>query len=338
LLSTLIVPAFVLAQACSPCKVVLGNAIQLGDVTDPVARNLGSYVVALKSGGFVVAPWGVAPHLGHYSRTGRFLGIFDRQGRGPGELEESVRAMTVDPAGEVNVLNGARRILHWKPGSAKATSRNLPMTIDEFLPLANGLTVVNAGTRDGASVAVIHVIDRKGRILRSSDRLPSAARQNIWRRALAPAADGGFWTLPVNDSRLSRYSEDGRLLKTVQLHRPWFKSWQTTPGPSTQFRPVPRNTGIQELPDGRLVITTLVADSKWEPKPAALSPGLNATRIVDTIVDVFEPVSGRIVASARFDESLRLASGVPGFIYAARTDNTGDVKILIWQLGLKPEP
>ncbi|MGH7459589.1 MAG: hypothetical protein ACREMA_01000 [Longimicrobiales bacterium] len=302
-----------------------------------MARTGSTLIGALSNGQFVVMPFGASPHIGTYNRGGAFLQLYDRRGNGPGELPGPLRLLAIGPGDTIGVVAG-RRIVQFAPNLANAKSRTLDFAINEFLPLGGGMLVISSPIQGEKGLThAIHIVDAGGEIAQSADTIAAGMKVGLLEgnRVLGAARDGGFWTIRVNSSRVERYTFEGKLVRSFTITRRWFTPWDQNPGLSFQVKPVPKNSGIQELPGGRLVVTTLVADANWKPQAVSVvRPGFIPDGIVDTIIDIVDPIRGIVLATSRFDQSIRLASGVPGYAYSAKEVPSGDIVIPVWRIDL----
>ena len=128
-------------------------------------------------------------------------------------------------------------------------------------------------------------------------------------RTLAPARGGGVWSVPALRSyQLERWSADGRLERRLVRSPAWFPA-VTTQELSLDRTPAPYVTSLAEDGAGRLWVLSLLADRRW--KSALRQVGTGETRrweiddqdrFRDTMLEVVDPVAGRVVTRVRLEE------------------------------------
>ncbi len=249
-----------------------------------------------------------------FAADGRFLRPIGRAGRGPGEYVGASAVLpwrgdsilVVDPPlGRVSVLS---------PVLGYVRSFPLPVpSVESAVPLASGRIVLNTAIGDGQRDPM-RIVDPggnqvgsfgrsttpdDGRALGNALRLLATDGRTVW-----SAAPFGGYVLEEWDSETSRPGR--RLIREA----PFVRSGGS--GSPTPERP-PRSTltGMY-LEQDRLWVLMAVAGDRWarglartpvRGEGGALQYRIDDPHLVyDTIVDVFDIRTGRLLASRRFDE------------------------------------
>lgn len=158
----------------------------------------------------------------------------------------------------------------------------------------------------------------------------------------APMAvnDGSVWLGLFNEYRVERWNIAERRREDVFERRvEWFPKWEEmTFGGLFTTRPIPRMSDVW-YDAGKLWIKIAVADSRWPPKVSKKeieesehSPMLNwSDKVFDTVIEVLDARTGRLLASHRFDQLFSAFVG-PGMMYSMKEAQDGTIQMVVWQL------
>lgn len=166
------------------------------------------------------------------------------------------------------------------------------------------------------------------------------------RRRLAKSSDGGVWAAHVTEYVIDRF--DARGVRTLRLVRrvPWFRS-HTAPSLSVDPEPKPRIMAISEDGAGRLWVMLLVKDNRWKSAigwalPSRLGGGRRAAAPIitdedayfDTVIEVIDLRTARVLASKRFPQALLFMLG-DLYVGTRREARSGAFSIQLWSVTTK---
>jgi hypothetical protein len=277
-----------------------------------------------------------------FDGTGRFLTMFGRSGRGPGEYSRPRHVIAHrDSLHVIDVLQ--YRVTTLSADYKVQRVDQLPLAFPRYVRFPDGSYLVNGGlqTRDAVGLP-FHLLDGSLRIVRSfgADD-PTVIPGQRWRqeRVLAQASDSLFWAAPTNRFAVELWGTDGRLRRRIERRAAWFAAWTETGGLPRLTPPKPRVAGLHQDERGRLWVMVHVADANWAPGSQSLNERVleypEQARYFDTIVEVWDPSSARLITSTRFDEHLHPFIG-RGMVFSARLDGGGIPYYDVWRLEISP--
>jgi hypothetical protein len=257
------------------------------------------------------------------SRTGGYLGRLGRVGRGPGEyIFPTVFQVVGDRSLFVLDRNQYRYSLLSASGRGSfrwLSGGPLPGKAYDAVVFGSGSRfVVNAALGEAKAAGLpLHLFDSTGTLLRSfgadTARLDPRDDEQII-RVLATSGDTAVWSAPHRYVyRFDLFSTDGRRLRSLVPKASWYPRWRredfrpTTP----DSPPLPFLMSLREGPGQLLWCAVAVADRNWHRGlgPArggelarAWYPVDDWSRVYDTMVEVFDSRTGRLVASQRIDQ------------------------------------
>jgi hypothetical protein len=326
--------------ACPPCTIVLDTVVELGSLDDPVGRSTNTGIARLPSGAFVLTPHVAAPQIAMYGDDGRFLRMYDRTGQGPGELTKAPDELVTSPDGSRILVLDRNRVHEFTTRLEPLRTRIIPFPPWRWTMLSDGRLVVNYALRmsDGLT-RPIHILDDSLNIASSVDTVTVGAGPNYeGLRRFGSSASGGFWAARANEPRVDLYGGDGRHVRTVRLERDWFEPWSGNlagEGYRTPYRP--QLYGVREIGLDTLILFFRVADAKWSPRPETIiRSDYDSAPYRDTIIEVIEARSGRVLASERFDQNARPVIGSPDLVHFYRFVESGDVNHVVARLVVEP--
>lgn len=283
--------------------------------------------------------------------AGAVLQHFGRLGEGPGEYAD---VTWLEAEGDfVHVVDGPRRqVTVLDAGRDFGVLRTVP------LPGASGRDMAVLG--DSAYVAnlmiftpermgyALHLLDGAGNVLQSFDEPGGPVRgmgaaQLRWVRA---GLDGTVWSAPMTRYRIDQWDPvAGKRLRSLVRRADWFPDHEGF-GPLQPDRPrLPVVVGVDPDSAGYVwVMTNVAVADRWteslvkveeraHPEMPEYELPADQSIAFDTVVEVIDPATGRIVAARTFDERLYGLQGGRAF-----TTSPGDAPFTyrhqMWRLRL----
>ncbi len=340
------------APACATCSLVVSALVELGDREGPgiVAQLNAPYaparVVRSDDGDYYVSG-----HLGdgrllRFSSDGVFREAIGRRGEGPGEYDLPV--LMEGSADDLTILDPLSSRLTTIRGGEVATWR-LPFRSGGFAVLRDGRHVYNAFSSESDRMGhPLHVYDAATRRITSSfgDEGARGFRMDTGlpalRRRVAAAADGNIWAARGNRYRIDKWSPDGDHIARIERDAPWFRPWEEWPGVDYEVRPLPSIVGVRDWGDGLLMVVVRLADANWRPIRPTLVPlashetiePVQREELYDTVIEILDTRSGKVLARTRVDESVVGLVGRDGFCSYAEHTELGEPKYVVWSVAL----
>jgi len=328
--------------SCGGCSIDLEHVASLGLTSDPVSPMLSSLVAVDSEGRFFVAPTFSPGEIAMYSPGGEFIATFGRPGHGPGEFNDFTR-LRVGPGDTVHVFDLNRHSKLAPDLEAFVSLQSLPVPPSDLVFLPEGRMIVSYMllAADGRSHP-LHLLNSHGDILRSfgGDSVgPAAEQRYAMLRRLALASGNRIWVAHFNEYRIELWDANGSHYLTVVRNADWFRPWDGIPirGEILHEKPRPRLTSVWEDTQGRLWTVINVADRNWKalgrhgPVPVG---SVDLSRFWDTIIEVLDVRQGRLIARARFDESMPTFIGDAGMLHSTQETADGDIRIDVWRVRL----
>ena len=340
--------------ACPTCSLTVSAVVELGDREGPgiVAQlfaPLAQARVVRSDDGYYYIPG----HLGdgtllRFSPDGVFQEAIGRRGEGPGEYELPV--LMGGSSDDLTILDArSARLTTIRGGEVETAS--LPFMARTWAVLAGGRYVYNGLTswREGVGHPV-HVYDLASRRVTSSfgdegahvDRSRRDPSGHL-RRALAAATDGNIWVARENRYRIDKWSPDGERIARIERDAPWFRPWEEWPGTDFEVRPLPVIVGVGDWGDGLLMVVVRLADANWQPIQAIAHedlpghesvPDSRQDDLYDTVIEVLDTRSGKVLARTRVDEYVVGLVGRDGFCTYAEHSELGEPRYVVRSVDL----
>ncbi len=295
----------------SPIRLV--SMMKLGADSGDGAIATTPMVSARHPGGFrvVIARWSaLASPPAVFGDDGRFLGTLRGDGAPIGRLDRPLFTR-IGQGDSLWVFDNSWRVLIFDPSrryvrtiAFSSPRPEASVRLDDAVLLPGGRF---AATTDGS--AVVHVFDANGAVERDigAQEFSGSPPTSVWHIALAP--DGTLWTTTIYGRwRLEQWDTTGKLLKVIEPASTWLVDSiadHRTAGTRPDQPPPPAIKAIWFDAAGRLWILGDVADRHW--REGIIEAGSNRAQHIeldryrDTIVEVRDPVTGRLIAMARFD-------------------------------------
>lgn len=275
----------------------------------PGAGPLGRIAVNSDSSLVAVAEGFNRTQVSVYSSSGAFVRTIGRTGDGPGEFRNVMTLATLSDSLFVYDNIHFRESVFDFAGQVHRSRSVLPRTF-RAVPFGDGRLVVNAQDTSPDRVgAYHHVIDSAGTTILSFPGAGGRFRADeaaLNRRSLARASSSTFWSAPPNQYVIEHWGLNGELLARLVREVDWFEPHRQT----NVFRPdVPPEPRIWDLfydANGHLWVLIHVRDTRWRAQfrsdrseDMAFNGDLHS--YWDSVVEVIEPISGRLLASVRHD-------------------------------------
>lgn len=300
--------------SCPDCRITFEKIATLGDPTGPgIIPGLPSAAARDGAGNY----W-LTFHAGRelplvFSPSGRFVRTVGRGGGGPGEFGGSIvaRSFGGDSVYLLDAGNG-RLSVYLADSEKPARMALVPMWNPKYAVLDDGTVILHFLSGLGN----VHVIGADGTRRRSLGAAPPARfstmeLMNRMLRSFSPAREGGrFWTLSL-EYVIELWDTAGVKHRTLVRQADWFRPSMEFHAPSPDKPPPPRPWQIRQDERGLLWVVVFVADAEWwkalgpSKDPRVEYESLNDNQYRDTVVEVIDPASGTLVASARFPDYVK---------------------------------
>lgn len=328
---------------CRACTIEATRDIVLDDA------GAGSDLRRMADGRIVLASAYDGASFMVYPATGGSAERVGRAGEGPGEYRyvRWVRPHRRSPA----VFDGQARRLTVLDASFDVVRTVVLPGIPQWdaVVLDDSTYVVNmvVPTSDRIGYA-LHTVDGRGKAVRSFDELPGGygtpGSDVKLMRNVGRGRDGTVWS-----AHYSKYQVDlwnpatGGKLRSLVRNAEWFPEHVQGSRTNPEEPALPRIIGVAEDQRGRLWIMISVASDGWpaglvktaddaHPEFGEYTLPNDLDNVFDTVVEVIDPVAGRVIASATFDEAFLFV----GAGWAASQEDGASLapRLQIWRLTL----
>lgn len=317
---------------CRDCRIEIAHIVTLGDSTDtatvlPNAAGRECMVGKLSTGEYILSGVAGGGFLSVYDATGKPVRTIGRKGAGPGEFRSPLR-VAVGSGDSLYVLDDANSRIQ-VVSAAGAYARVFP-TRDRYrsFTLLPGDRLLLFRLPKSRNDRLFHGFDREGREVMSFGtplQPDSALDLENWLVARAPG--GRFWTASIWSYELRRWSGPDSLDLAVIRKAEWF------PSPSVfsedvyvRVPPPPLLLHAWEDDNGRLWTYTAVADPEWRPGMGMRVTPAWQEKVFDTIIEVIDLGSGRLLASHRYPSRLAPLCSSP-LMYTVVEPPDGDLRV-----------
>lgn len=256
-----------------------------------------------------------------YADDGAFIGPLGVQGEGPNTFVEPLFTR-IGPGDSLWIFDGARRVLLFSPERTFVRTIPLPISPWDAVVLAGGRIAVTPATFGDPLPWLL--LDANGALIREvgeSDTLVPSPRR------IFAGRDNSVWIVAMTHRwRLEHWDLSGQRLQSLDEAPGWFTPHEEllSPSPDRPPQPLVQDGWVDQ--EGRLWIIGKVADANWQdgigdPVDGA-SPIADADRAYDTIIAVLDPVTGAVIAEARFDAAYPFMAE-PGVLMRVSTTDAG---------------
>lgn len=322
------------SSSCSGCTIRLTRVVRLGGPSDPSSLARTPTVARDSRGRFIVGPTLDGAQLHVYDASGKFLTSVGRRGRGPGEFQR-ISLVTVSAGDTLHVFD-AVNLRHTVLSSDFRTVRTspLPGRVYAAFPLGRGTTLVQAPARSSDRFGLpLHLINPDGRVVRSYGSLQKTYEPgdvDAEFRPVAQASTAMTWVGHVGRYELGLWDTNGRLVRTLVRGASWFRPREKGSRNDPNARPGHWIADLHEDAGRMLWVVVGTADRSWQP-PRDRTDGerplptvREAGSLFDTILEVIDPKTGQLLASAR-DPGPPFAFFADNLASRAREDADGNV-------------
>lgn len=297
-------------------------------------------------GFYYVAPLHQDGMVAVFGRDGTFVSSAGRPGQGPGELA-GIRDVRSTPGDSLLVLDYMRLTL-FAPAGGFVRTHTLPEGLQAFRMsvLADGKVVLNNYMPSRRSFTLLDAqhneIRTFGRSIASDRFRDSDAMQFL----LAPLDSGRFAAVQQHYQYLIQvWDTAGVLKKEISRDPGWFarSTFEERLARTPRSPPFARVVGVHaDLAKRQLWIVALVPDRNWRAVAPAVEPGSREIpgwltlpvsdykRAYDTIIEVLNLDSGKVILTQRFDAYLTTFTE-GGLLYAITDESTGLLVLDVWQ-------
>jgi hypothetical protein len=279
--------------------------------------------------------------------------VFDRSGRVTKVLEGAeqtpfrlVSNLLLGPDGLLRLYDGLSQKVHQLDSEFRDAGTS-PLRYFPALILRDGRYIVSTQIPSPDLVGQpLHLVGKDGTVVKSfgsDDGTYRADEPRKYRRVVAPSADGAFWSVAPGRYVLEQWeSVTGSKKKHVTAVSSWFR--ESVRAPDAGQKPTPVILSLWEV-DGLLWVLLQDADADWQPpttppRDAAFDPDEHDRRY-DCVLEVVDPISGKVLASRRYGHALW--GRAPSFLLASRvpSGSGNQTQIDVWRPRLvvgKEEP
>jgi hypothetical protein len=225
-----------------------------------------------------------------------------------------IRSMSVGPSKMVYVFDLTRRLFVFHADGRFARSVPMVSPVTSSLVLEDGTILVNAHLRTAEEAGLpLHLFSAAGDKIRSfgaEDPQVNSAAPDLQTRHITSCARGVVWTVGPAAYVLEQWSIDGSLITRIDRRGAPFPPARDTaftpaaPHPRTEAA-VSHIRGLSCDAAGNLWVARVVPDPGWRSQNLSIGEGVTVSsedfdKLYDTIVDVVDPRTKRLIASARF--------------------------------------
>lgn len=335
-------------RSSDQCEIVAEPVAQVGEAGEDGSFSSYPSVSPILGDGFIlgasVRGSGVGPIM-RFDARGRYLGPLGGLGDGPGDYRRPELFLPYRGDSALVFDQGAQRVVVLdRTGTAARTMPlpALPGPQGNAVALDDGVVVLSDNGFGRAQP--LHTFRADGSpIARFGPPGAAPSRQVATGQVVARSGPDRFWATNNHaDYWFIEWAVDGTLLREFHATREWI-----TPGaPMALATPTaprsPTLTGAWQDDAGRLWVTGMVSDPKWQRglgPPVRLEghevyPITDHRLADDGIVDVIDTATGASIASRRFDEII-LQAPAPGLITLAWETEDGWWKAALMRVGLR---
>lgn len=336
--------------SCARCTLTLTLGPRLGDSSGAAILDAEPSSVARDRAGrfFLVLFSAARGTVLVFDSSGRYLTDIGRKGSGPGEFSMA-RHVVIAPGDSIVVADFLSRRVSFFDLSLRFV-RSFPSV---SLGRAAGIEVLRDGslaantnitTRQAVGYP-LHLHSAEGAVLRSFGADAPAFRVDrplISRRRLARSRSGGFWAAHATRYTIEHYDERGDKLGELVRKVAWFPPHEGVPI-SVDAAPQPTVMGLHEDDRGRLWVLTVLPDPNWRSAVGNILPrthggGRSPIPVVqnydayyDSLIEVIDPTSGRLITAQRFPQALGFLVGSQ-FVAMRRESEAGDFFVQTWRV------
>ena len=332
--------------SCAQCRIALERFAVLGDVDGPGMLVQQARVIADSRRRFYVASPVDPSRVVVFDSGGRYVRALGRAGGGHGEFRD---VPLIVPTGDSLVAfdPAARRATVFGPGHEVIRFFALPVAVTSAVPFPDGGVLVagegRSRTYSGIPMLLLDSAGRTSHPVGADDETLDLDNPYGSVRIVGKGPQGTAWSARLNEYLIERWDRSGQRIMSVRRMADWFQPWTRVAGIPRLVRPQPRITDVRQI-DNHLWVLIQVADANWrarEGKPvpgmkgATVTPDADKELIFDTIVEVIDLSTNRLLASHRLSQHI-LGFVDDGLVASYAEDAQGNPRYAVWRLKVIP--
>lgn len=334
------------SSGCAPCKIRMERIATISETTAPGMLGSVHAVAVDDRDRILVTSRHATSQVDVFDFSGRFVQSVGRSGEGPGEFRD------------INLIVPVRERIHvFDQGNVRWTTLDSELDIVgqnalPHRPLAaafwkDSLILNAAESSQERTGYTLHVLSREARMTRSFAYDSSATRHDIpyagERELTVCPGSGALYVAEKRQYRITRYSvRDApvRISRNVSWFRPHFRAPRFQPDDGA---PPPVLLAIRCDVDGLLWVIINVADENWRTSLRPAPPGphgpgrytaADKDRYFDSVIEVLDPETGRIVAAGRTDYYIGYFPA-DDIVASYRESENGRPLLALWRVELQ---
>ncbi len=291
--------------ACEDCRIDLTRVVSLGgsEESDTLSLDASSRVAVDSNGRFALSSPFEPGRVLIYDKDGTLVGGFGSRGEGPGEMQ-AIQWMTYSPGDTLHVFDRSRWVV-FSPGEEHVRTTNVPFRVFRPIRLDSGDWVLTspylAAGRNAGSLQIFSEDGYPARTISEEPKELLGPFDDSAVRHLSPASPGMLWVGQATQYVVEKRTATGEVVQKLWKDCSWFPRHEYLP--LTRMEPPIRPTmgAIREDAYGRLWVLIWVPEEEEQGSRTSDVPGQD---LRDTILEVIDPTTGRLLAHRRFDEWL----------------------------------
>ena len=330
-------------QDCPTCRIRLASEVVLVAPDSLRGFDAHTFMVAAGNNGYLIGNRARLDQILSFDSLGNLKRTIGRSGDGPGEFRW-LTALAVGLGDTIHAFGTHHSVFTEKGEFVRSRYVLDGSTVNAAFGLPDNTLLLQAMFRTPELVGQpLHVVDTFGRRDESFGSLPGEAFTGEYHerfRAVNPSRRGGFWSMNRNHYQIAHWNRSGNLDGVLLRECEWCASWQSLPGPASQYRPVTSFASIVEDDAGRIWTLSLTADEQWAPVPSLRvgresrrQPVAHDDRLWDSVLEVIDPGAARLVLSQRFDA--RYSGLLPGNRVWRLEETDGEVSIRVLRMAIQ---
>jgi hypothetical protein len=283
------------APECRTCQIVVTRLATLGQ-DSTLLGTLSMAIARDRIGRFLVSSTDMS-RIAVYDGAGRELHSFGREGSGPGEFR-GILEIKIAVDDSIYVSDLARRVSVFAPNHQFVRSFNFAGQFSRAALLPAGGFI--SETRRGALTEYC----RDGKEQASRPVSPGVVqppnptcRHCDARSLVAARMPGRFWSWVKNRYEIEQIDLSGVVHQRLVRGVAWFQPWLS----ETALVPTPVLSNVREDTTGHLWVTVHLPNPRWVASsgPSRVATAGDYDRLYESLLEVIDPNSGRLIASAR---------------------------------------
>lgn len=334
------------------CRIVLHKVVSLGDNDDAVVLRPGTVLSRDAAGRYLASVTDAQSSIGVFAANGNPLASFGRRGSGPGELERIRYAQAMQ--GDSVLVMDQRNLTLFAPSGSPERWGALPNGVAafRFAVLKSGHVVVNNYFPTHPSMILLDRTFAAVREFGSTTPADSRNDSDAIQYHVVGLDSGRFVAVRQNYRYgIEVWDTTGTLVRQFDRVPAWYRPWTESDKRAHNHRThaFPVITGVYA--DGaQLWIAARVPDPTWKDPDAPLRaaergresaskpvPVDEYDRRYDTIIEVLDVATGRVLVSQRFDAFIaRFTDG--GLLYDIQEAPSLLLRADVWRPEIVQQP